>query len=496
MSSEPLLVDPDLQKIIRTASAPAASVPKVKPPREMPGDSGFLHGLRHLAGIVTTGIAHALESRARYGDIYRTQLVDNPMVAVWDADVVHGIVQNTDRLWSTALGWDSLGLGGLDPAGGNLRLLGTMDFEDHKAARKLVQPAFTLKAIDGYLRSAGTIFEEVIPGWVARGRIDFKPESRRLLARVATHIFLGLEDPAEIARVDQALADFWGTMLATSRSRWLSPAFRRAQAGLKTLLDTLRALVPGRRASTGTDVFSLLCRAAEPDEAGDEGLVRVFTNIMFGAFDTTAASLTSMAYLLAKHPGWQERLREEHARVGPADMKSLKQTEWVWKETLRLMPMAPFLPRVPLRDVDLGGHRVRAGTLVMPMIGGLGRHPKWWKDPDTFDPERFSPERAEDRQHPAIYLPFGAGAHACVGMQLANLEVKLFWHALLTRCSFTLAKDYEATHTIPPLGVVSGKVSLRLAALTPPARPAQASPPSAVEPWPARPGPAGECGSS
>ncbi len=156
-------------------------------------------------------------------------------------------------------------------------------------------------------------------------------------------------------------------------------------------------------------------------------------------------------------------------------MKHLRQTEWVWKETLRLMPLAPFLPRVALRDVELGGHLVRAGTFVMPMIGGMGRHPRWWKDPDRFDPERFSPERAEDRQHPAIYLPFGAGAHACIGMQLANMEVKLFWHNLLARCSFSLEKDYEANHTLPPLGTVSGMVSLRLKArsLAPPAaRPA------------------------
>jgi cytochrome P450 len=150
----------------------------------------------------------------------------------------------------------------------------------------------------------------------------------------------------------------------------------------------------------------------------------------------------------------------------------------VWKETLRLMPVAGFLPRVALRDVDLGGYRVRAGTFVAPMTSGMGRHPRWWKDPDRFDPERFSPERAEDRAHPAIYLPFGAGAHACVGLQLANMEVKLFWHNFLARCSFSLESDYEGRHTTAPLGTISGKVSLRLLASPLATR---ASPPAAAE---------------
>jgi cytochrome P450 len=100
--------------------------------------------------------------------------------------------------------------------------------------------------------------------------------------------------------------------------------------------------------------------------------------------------------------------------------------------------------------------------MVVPMNGAIGHHPKWWKNPTKFDPERFSPERAEDKQHPGIYNPFGAGAHACVGMQLANMEMKLFWHRLLTTCRLRLTRDYEANHTFTPMGIVSGPVTLTL----------------------------------
>ena len=57
-------------------------------------------------------------------------------------------------------------------------------------------------------------------------------------------------------------------------------------------------------------------------------------------------------------------------------------------------------------------------------------------------------------------MPFGAGAHACIGLQLATAEVKGFWHTMLTRCRFRLERDYEGRHGFSPLGVVSGDVAL------------------------------------
>lgn len=97
---------------------------------------------------------------------------------------------------------------------------------------------------------------------------------------------------------------------------------------------------------------------------------------------------------------------------------------------------------------------------MIPFIATVMRDPAWWTEPERFDPDRFSEGRAEDKKHKGLFLPFGAGAHACIGMQLATAEVKAFWHAMLTRCSFRLARDYEARHSFTPLGCVTGDVAL------------------------------------
>lgn len=460
-------VDRALLAVIKSAGAPAGVPKLVRPPGSLPGTLSPVAGALGVIDALRRGVAYSADARDEYGDVFRIAFGGIPMVIVWDADEIHRILKNEERVWSTGMGWDVAMFAGLDPRGGNVGTLLSLDFDDHKTARKLVQPAFTLKAIEGYLDVADRSFAPAVSEWVRRGRVDFKSEVRTLLARVAGEIFTGIRDRDAIARVDQALSEFWRGMMAIVRNPLLSPTFRRSRRGFETLLRTFLALVPERRASGGDDLFSRMCAVADTEGLSDETVVRVFITVLFGAFDTTSAGMTSMAYLLAKHPEWQERLREE-ARAIPADaldvaaMRGMKLHEWVWKETLRLMPVNGYIPRRALRDVVVGGHELAAGTVVMPMNGGIGHHPKWWKDPTRFDPERFSPERAEDKQHPGIFNPFGAGAHACVGMQLANMEMKLFWHRLLRACRFRLEPDYDARHTFQPMGIVSGKVSLAL----------------------------------
>ena len=462
-------VDPALLARIRSAGTPHPAPKAPALPSSIPGTDGFFANMRVLYGSMRDGIGFASDVREKFGDVYRAPFVGLPMLWIWDADEIHKIMKNEDRAWSAALGWDALMFEGLDPTAANTGSLLSVDFEDHRVARKLVQPAFTLKAIEGYLAIADGHFANAIPAWARGGRVPFKVEVRKLLARVANDVFTGIREPAEIAKVDRALSDFWHGMMAVSRNPWVSPTYRRARAGLAALIRTFVDLAPKRREEGGTDLFSRLC-AVTDSGLSDEAMVRVFVSIMFGAFDTTSAAMTSMAYLLAKHPAWQDRLREEARSVGEgtpdvAAMKQMKEHEWVWKETLRLMPVNGFLPRRALRPVTVAGHELPAGAFVAPLNGGIGRHPRWYKNPLAFDPERFSPERAEDRQHPGIFNPFGAGAHACIGMQLANMEMKIFWHRLLRAASFRLTRDYEARHTFTPMGMVSGDVALTLLSL-------------------------------
>jgi cytochrome P450 len=84
-----------------------------------------------------------------------------------------------------------------------------------------------------------------------------------------------------------------------------------------------------------------------------------------------------------------------------------------------------------LRDCEIDGVPVAGGTMVSAASLALHRHPHWWSDPDAFDPTRF--ERGEQTQHSHLYVPFGGGAHLCIGNHLAELMTKSVVSRLLAQ---------------------------------------------------------------
>jgi cytochrome P450 len=460
-------VDPRILAVIRDPAAPEALLPEqVTPPKDIPGALGPFANLAHILGLARYGAAHSAWLNRRYGDIYRLGYGRDEMVFVWELEQAQKILRNEDSAWSTGMGWDSFLFGRLEPHGGNSGSLVSMDFEPHRAARRMVQPAFTNKAVKGYVDIAQPLIERAVSAWLARGRVGFKAASRALLSDVANAIFTGVADERERAKLDRALREVWAASLTLLDRAWLSPDLRRGRRQWHALNEYFGALLRERAARPGPDMFSQLALAREG--GSDVTFVKGFVAIMLAAYDTTSAAVTSMIYLLAKHQDWQARLRDELRATQPLDLPSLQklpQLDWVWKESLRLMPVTGFVPRRALREVEVSGHRLPAGCMVGVYVGATGRSASYWSDPDQFDPARFSPARAEDKRRPGLYAPFGSGAHACVGMQLAGIEAKLLLQQLLTRCRFALQKDYDARHTYTPIGIVSGAVELKLEAL-------------------------------
>ena len=124
--------------------------------------------------------------------------------------------------------------------------------------------------------------------------------------------------------------------------------------------------------------------------------------MLAAGFETTVNLLGNGIALLHDHPS-------ERARV-VADP-----TLWtnVVEETLRLDPPVLLTGRMALRDTEVAGQPVRAGSMVTAILGAANR------DPEVFDdPLRFDVARANARDH----IAFSAGRHHCLGAQLARME--------------------------------------------------------------------------
>jgi cytochrome P450 len=121
---------------------------------------------------------------------------------------------------------------------------------------------------------------------------------------------------------------------------------------------------------------------------------------------------------------------------------SLSDADQVMREVLRLYPPVIGIPRRVIRECELMGFQIPANTNIWVSVDANHRLPKWWSDPETFAPERFSPERAEHQRHRFLWIPFGGGAHRCIGMKFAELNVKAYLFQLLRRYRMKLVDGY------------------------------------------------------
>ncbi|HYF75952.1 MAG TPA: cytochrome P450 [Symbiobacteriaceae bacterium] len=220
---------------------------------------------------------------------------------------------------------------------------------------------------------------------------------------------------------------------------WMpTPHYRRVKA-IRALFDAIvvRIVDLHRKGMQTSDYVSLLLKE-EANGNLTAGQVHAETlTALIAGHDTTAAALTWLLYVLAMHPEVQAQVRAEADQVlggrAPtvADLPQFVYTKKTIMETLRLYPPAWLFPREPAEDDEIGGYHVPKRSLMMLTPYLVHRHPEFWENPEVFDPHRFGPEFEKGR-HKYSYMPFGGGAHQCIGMHYAMQQL-IFTAALITR---------------------------------------------------------------
>jgi len=415
-----------------------------RPPRgaldDIPGEDGW-----PLVGTtleqVRDPMAFSRRMVARYGPVYRNRSFGGRSIALLGPEANELMLFDRDRLFSSEQGWGPM-LNLVFPRG-----LMLMDFEKHRADRKTLSVAFKPEPMRRYADALNAGIAARIPQWSGR-KILFYPAVKQLTLDLAATSFLGIPFGPEAAKVNQAFVDMVQATIGVIRLPLPFTAMRRGVKARAYLVEYFGAAVPARRAGEGDDIFSQICRATRDDGSlltVDE-IVDHMNFLMMAAHDTITSSITSMVSLLGENPQWQDRLRAEMLGLGleggplPYDrVDELVLTDYAFKETLRLIPPVPAIPRRALRDFSFGGYDFPAGTFVGVNAAYAHRMPEYWPDPDVFDPMRFTPEAVRAR-HKYAWVPFGGGAHMCLGLHFAYLQTRIFFYHLLT------------THRIVPAG--------------------------------------------
>lgn len=179
----------------------------------------------------------------------------------------------------------------------------------------------------------------------------------------------------------------------------------------------------------------------------DTQLVDNLLTFLVAGHETTAKALTWALYLTARAPAWEQRMLDAIGRVAgdgpikPEHIERLTEVTLVIKEAMRLYPPVPAFARITKEDVELGGERLAADSLIFVPIFAIQRHRRLWDDPDRFDPNRFTAERQAQYSR-YQFMPFGAGPRICIGGSFAMIEAVAMLATFVRAARFEVPADH------------------------------------------------------
>ncbi len=411
----------------------------------IPGEKG-LPILGNTLTLLADPVGFGDRMRAKYGDVFRSNAFGRNSVLLFGADANELVLFDRDKLFSSEQGWGPV-LDLLFPRG-----LMLLDFDHHRADRRALSIAFKPEPMRHYCDALNAGISARVEQW--RGRqMQFYPAIKQLTLDLAADSFLGVPLGPEADAINKAFVDMVQASIGVVRKPLPFTAMGRGVAGRKFLVDYFtRETLKRREAGGGQDMFSQFATATHEDGSlmPVDQVVDHMIFLMMAAHDTITSSATSLVWLLAKNPEWQDRLRAELLAVTGGegrplayqDLGKVELTEMAFKEALRLIPPVPSLPRRALREFEFGGYRIPAGTPVGISPGAVHMDPEHWPEPEKFDPLRFTPDQIAKR-HKYAWVPFGGGAHMCLGLHFAYMQVKVLMAQILTRYRIEIAPGYE-----------------------------------------------------
>lgn len=312
------------------------------------------------------------------------------------------------------------------------------DGEDHRWHRKLIASAFKQDQLQSYLSTFARTIGELVPGPSARS-LEAYGFAQHLTFANGFSAFLG-RSAHEASRSD-LLAFRYMMRSATAVLPWALPgtAHARANWAKRHIAGLLEPLFEAEPSADRTDLAAALVRMHREGLLTRHDVLAHLTFTIAASFDALSSGTVSTLHYLSRNPDWQTRVREELCAsiaspeaITLGELQASPLSDWALKEALRLNAAAPVLWRRAVRDVEFAGHLLPAGTVtgVNPMLTHL--LPDLWPDPLRFDPGRFAPEPTRLR-HRFAYVPFGGGAHGCLGANFASLQVRALLRTLLER---------------------------------------------------------------
>lgn len=327
--------------------------------------------------------------------------------------------------------------------------------------RRIMQPHFTKKALQGLYPTIVTLSEELATKWESKvgQKVSVYEEMGEALFSIITQTMLGinisdlrLEFFVACKTINEQSRDF--NLPARLIGKYFplipNPSTKKADDAVKVLHSTVTSIINERKGSTPKNDLLQVLMDAKDEESGegydDIELRNQIITLILAGFETSANTLTWLWGLLDQNPSVQSDLINELESVlggrAPAedDLNNLKILNASLKEGMRLYPPVHTFTRQSTESDVIDGFEIPSNSKITLQPYVTHRNPDYWDDPESFNPQRFIGEEFK-KIHKYAYLPFGGGPRLCVGYHLAFVEMAVLMSILLQRFKLTLG-DY------------------------------------------------------
>ncbi|KAK4415959.1 cytochrome [Sesamum alatum] len=312
---------------------------------------------------------------ARYGPVFRTSLVGQPVVMSTDQEVNQYIFQQEGKIfqaWYTQSGFRITGEKGLPVHAGN----------SHKYLRNLIRDIVGLENLkEELVHEMDRITRKHLSRWAHSHQVDVKDAAEIMVLELGAKKFLGLEE-GKALELRENYKNFKDALISFPLNI-PGTAFHHAMQGRERAIKMIRSAFDARRSSrsiNGDDEHDFLDKLMKEMEDEDAILTRevatdVLFLLLFAAFETTSTTIAMALHFLRQHPDVLQQLK-------------------VINETVRLADNVPGMFRKVMQDVKIkGGYTIPAGwtIVVCPCVTHL--NPNEYEDPYVFNPWRWQVRR-------------------------------------------------------------------------------------------------------
>jgi sterol 14alpha-demethylase len=308
-------------------------------------------------------------------------------------------------------------------------------------------------------RHASTIEREIrrmVAGWGDQGEIDLLDFFAELTIYTTSACLIGLPFREQL---DARFARHYHDLeRGTDALAYVDPylrgveSFERRDAAREALVALVQDIIDERlaRGTVAKEERDLLDVLISIDMSADH-ITGIFISMMFAGHHTSSGTAAWALIELMRHPAVMadvvaelDDLYADGSEVSFQALRSIPKLEAALKETLRLHPPLILLLRVAQEDLEIGSHRIPAGTMVGATPRVSNRIAEDFPDPNTFDPGRYLDPRQEDLANRWTWIPFGAGKHRCVGNAFAMMQLKAIFSVILRDFEFEMTQPSES----------------------------------------------------